>query len=89
MPTYEYKCKHCGHRFEELQSITADSLRICPECGNNGLERLIGAGAGVIFKGQGFYTTDYRGSSSKPTSEKASSDSGSSSSSDKAEKVSD
>jgi len=60
MPTYEYKCKHCKHRFEALQSITARPLKKCPECGRNGLRRLIGAGAGIIFKGSGFYATDYR-----------------------------
>lgn len=63
MPTYDYLCSACGHRFEEFQSMTAKALRKCPACSKNQLERLIGAGAGVIFKGSGFYQTDYRSSS--------------------------
>jgi putative FmdB family regulatory protein len=64
MPTYEYRCNHCGHELEAFQSITADPLRRCPECSRKTLERLIGAGAGIIFKGSGFYVTDYKNSSS-------------------------
>lgn len=60
MPTYEYACQKCGHRFEQMQSITANPLKKCPECGKNALQRLLGAGAGIIFKGSGFYATDYR-----------------------------
>ncbi len=60
MPTYEYECKACGHFFEEFQSITAEPLRKCPSCKKLKLQRLIGAGAGIIFKGSGFYETDYR-----------------------------
>ena len=60
MPTYEYLCENCQGRFEEFQSITADVLRKCPDCGKMKLKRLIGTGAGVIFKGSGFYETDYR-----------------------------
>jgi len=60
MPTYDYICDSCGCRFEKFQSITAKSLRTCPKCGKRKLKRLIGAGAGVIFKGPGFYQTDYR-----------------------------
>jgi putative FmdB family regulatory protein len=60
MPTYEYICENCGYKFEQLQSITAGPLRKCPKCSRNKLKRLIGAGAGVIFKGSGFYETDYR-----------------------------
>lgn len=63
MPTYEYKCDACGHQFEELQSIKAKALRKCPACGKPNLVRLIGAGAGIIFKGSGFYQTDYRSES--------------------------
>ncbi|MCK5943992.1 MAG: zinc ribbon domain-containing protein [Planctomycetes bacterium] len=63
MPTYDYACKACGHRFEEFQSMSSDPLKKCPSCNKNKLERLIGAGAGVIFKGSGFYETDYRSSS--------------------------
>jgi putative FmdB family regulatory protein len=62
MPTYDYVCSACGHRFEEFQSMTSKPLRSCPECKKPALERLIGAGAGVIFKGSGFYQTDYKGS---------------------------
>ncbi|OPX25327.1 MAG: hypothetical protein B1H04_00040 [Planctomycetales bacterium 4484_123] len=60
MPTYEYECQYCGHHFERFQSITAGTLRKCPACGRLGLRRLLGTGAGVIFKGSGFYETDYR-----------------------------
>jgi putative FmdB family regulatory protein len=60
MPTYEYACAECDHRFEEFQSITAKPLRKCPQCGKSSLKRLIGTGAGFIFKGSGFYCTDYR-----------------------------
>jgi putative FmdB family regulatory protein len=60
MPTYDYKCDACGHKFEQFQSISAGPLKKCPECGKLKLIRLIGTGAGVIFKGSGFYETDYR-----------------------------
>lgn len=60
MPTYEYKCDKCGHLFEQMQGITSKSLRKCPKCGKSSLRRLIGTGAGLIFKGSGFYATDYR-----------------------------
>ncbi len=60
MPTYEYKCQACDHQFEQLQPITAKPLRKCPSCGKLKLVRLIGSGAGIIFKGSGFYQTDYR-----------------------------
>ena len=64
MPTYEYRCKK-GHTFERLQKITDPPLRRCPQCGV-GVERLIGAGAGLIFKGSGFYITDYKKPKSQP-----------------------
>lgn len=70
MPTYDYACGACGHRFEEFQSIAAAPLRQCPQCGKARLERLIGPGAGVIFKGSGFYQTDYRSSSYAADSKK-------------------
>lgn len=70
MPTYEYICENCGCEFERFQSITAKSLRTCPECGKRKLKRLIGTGAGVIFKGSGFYETDYRSESYKKAAEK-------------------
>ena len=60
MPTYDYKCQACEYEFEEFQSITAKPIRKCPECGKMKVKRLIGTGAGVIFKGSGFYETDYR-----------------------------
>ena len=65
MPTYEYKCDACGHAFEQFQSITAAPVRKCPACGKNKVKRLLGIGAGVIFKGSGFYETDYRSESYK------------------------
>ena len=65
MPTYDYQCDACQHRFELFQSITADPIKKCPECGKNKVRRLISAGAAVLFKGSGFYTTDYRSSSYK------------------------
>ena len=65
MPTYDYLCGACQYKFEEFQSIKAPSLRKCPKCGKNKLKRLIGIGAGVIFKGSGFYETDYRSDSYK------------------------
>jgi putative FmdB family regulatory protein len=65
MPTYEYQCADCGFEFEKFQSMTASVLRKCPQCGKRSLRRLIGTGAGVIFKGSGFYETDYRSESYK------------------------
>ena len=64
MPTYEYECEACEHRFELFQKITAEPVKECPKCGGH-VKRLIGAGAGVIFKGSGFYATDYRSESYK------------------------
>jgi putative FmdB family regulatory protein len=63
MPTYDYKCANCEHQWEEFQSITAKPKRKCPECGKLKAKRMIGPGAGIIFKGSGFYETDYRSSS--------------------------
>lgn len=70
MPTYEYQCADCGFKFEKFQSMTASALRKCPRCGKMSLRRLIGIGAGVIFKGSGFYETDYRSESYKNAAEK-------------------
>ncbi len=69
MPTYEYQCGACEHRFEEFQSITAAPLKKCPACGKRALQRLIGTGGGIIFKGSGFYQTDYRTDSYKKAAE--------------------
>ncbi len=63
MPTYDYKCNACDHRFEKFQPMTARPVRKCPDCGKLSAKRLIGTGAGVIFKGSGFYQTDYRNTS--------------------------
>ena len=60
MPTYDYKCNACGHTFEELQSFSEPPLTKCPACKKNKLERLFGGGGAIIFKGSGFYETDYR-----------------------------
>ena len=65
MPTYDYRCDACGHELEVFQSITASPKRKCPACGSMKLKRVIGPGAGVIFKGSGFYETDYRSDSYK------------------------
>jgi putative FmdB family regulatory protein len=70
MPTYEYECGACGHKFEKYQPITAGPIRKCPGCGRLKARRLISAGAGVIFKGSGFYQTDYRSESYKKGAEK-------------------
>lgn len=60
MPTYEYRCKKCSHGFEEFQTITAAPLTECPACHQKSLTRVIQGGAGLIFKGEGFYITDYK-----------------------------
>ena len=69
MPTYEYVCNNCQHQFEQFQSIKARPIRKCPECGKLKVQRLIGAGAGIIFKGSGFYQTDYRSEGYKKAAE--------------------
>ena len=65
MPTYDYVCNACGHELEAFQSIREPALRKCPKCGKPKLERRIGPGAGILFKGGGFYQTDYRSESYK------------------------
>lgn len=60
MPIYEYQCSNCGYEMEELQSMSEEPLVKCPNCGKDTLKRLIGGGAGLIFKGSGFYLTDYK-----------------------------
>ena len=69
MPTYDYKCLACDVRFEKFQGIMAPVIEECPECGGK-VKRLIGAGAGLIFKGSGFYTTDYRSDGYKESAKK-------------------
>ncbi len=87
MPTYDYQCDACGHKFEQFQNISDPMLKKCPECKKSKLRRLFGTGAAVVFKGSGFYTTDYRSesykkgaSADKASGDKASGDSGSKSS---------
>ncbi len=63
MPTYEYRCDACSHEFEEFQYIKDEPLKKCPQCGKKKLQRLIGGGAAIVFKGSGFYQTDYRSDS--------------------------
>lgn len=81
MPTYQYECASCGHEFEIFQSMTEDRLTRCPKCKKSKLHRLIGTGSGIIFKGSGFYETDYKRktaaseSSSKPPKASVPSDS--------------
>jgi putative FmdB family regulatory protein len=70
MPTYDYECDACGHEFELFQSISAPVKRKCPECSKLKLRRLFGTGAAVVFKGSGFYETDYRSDSYKKGAEK-------------------
>ncbi|MEO8448107.1 MAG: zinc ribbon domain-containing protein [bacterium] len=67
MPTYEYKCDDCGHQFDALQSMKDEKLTKCPNCGKETLRRLIGTGGGLIFKGSGFYLTDYKNKPAETT----------------------
>jgi putative FmdB family regulatory protein len=60
MPTYQYECSVCKHELEILQAFKDKKLKKCPQCGKNSLQRLIGTGSGIIFKGSGFYQTDYK-----------------------------
>ncbi len=69
MPTYDYVCDACNHAFELFQSITDSPKKKCPECGKSKLRRLIGTGAAIVFKGSGFYKTDYRSESYKKRAE--------------------
>ena len=82
MPTYDYSCEKCGHKFEQFQSMTDDPLEICPKekCarkrwGKGKIKRAVGGGAGLIFKGSGFYITDYRSENYKAAAKKESSSS--------------
>ena len=87
MPTYDYECDACKHKWEEFQSIKAEPLKKCPECKKNKARRLIGTGGGIIFKGSGFYQTDYRSSAYQKAADadKSSQSSGSSESGGKSE----
>ena len=85
MPTYDYACDACGHHFELFQSITEEPKRKCPECKKQKLRRLFGTGGAIMFKGSGFYQTDYRSESYKKKAEaesKAASESSSNGKSD-------
>lgn len=70
MPTYDYECDACGHTFELFQSISEPVKKKCPDCGKSKLRRLFGTGAAVVFKGSGFYQTDYRSDSYKKAADK-------------------
>jgi len=74
MPTYEYECEACGHTFEKFQSIKAKPIRTCPSCGKRKVRRLLGTGGALIFKGSGFYATDYRSPSYHRDAKKAKGD---------------
>jgi len=78
MPTYDYECNACNHTFELFQFITEEHIRKCPECGKLKAKRLIGTGSTIIFKGSGFYQTDYRSEEykSRQKAEKSSSSAG-------------
>lgn len=69
MPTYDYKCNACNHRWELFQSMSVRPVKACPSCGKKKAERLIGMGAALLFKGGGFYETDYRSDSYKKAAE--------------------
>jgi putative FmdB family regulatory protein len=71
MPTYDYVCTKCGHELEIFQSMKDAPLKKCPACKKQGLKRLLGAGAGLIFKGSGFYITDYKKKSGTPDAAKS------------------
>ncbi|RKX85693.1 MAG: zinc ribbon domain-containing protein [Spirochaetes bacterium] len=73
MPTYQYECTKCGYTFEAFQKITDEPVKLCPKCGSP-VKRLISGGMGIIFKGSGFYTTDYKRSSINTSSRSESSD---------------
>jgi len=70
MPTYDYICDNCSHEFETYQSMKDDKLTVCPNCGKESLKRLIGSGSGLIFKGSGFYLTDYKNKPGETSSSK-------------------
>ena len=77
MPTYEYVCRACGHEFEKFQKMTEDPITTCPVCGEEKVERLISSGGGIVFKGPGFYATDYRKGGPSAGDKESSGDAGS------------
>ncbi len=83
MPTYEYECLECGKHFEVFQKISDNLLKECPHCKSNKLRRLIGGGCGLIFKGSGFYITDYKRKKDAPSKDKKSQEASSEKKSDK------
>lgn len=89
MPTYEYECDACGHAFERLQSMSEPAVRKCPKCGKLKVRRLISGGAGVIFKGSGFYETDYKRARSSSDTAKRKEDAAAASSSQSESKAED
>jgi putative FmdB family regulatory protein len=84
MPTYDYECDACGHTFEKFQPITENPLRKCPACGKLKARRLIGTGGAILFKGNGFYITDYRSKEYREAAKKETSGEASSTKSDAA-----
>ncbi len=78
MPTYEYVCNECGHEFEEFHGINTPSISICPSCNKESVRRKISGGGGILFKGSGFYSTDYKNTSSHKESSEPSCTAGSS-----------
>jgi putative FmdB family regulatory protein len=75
MPTYDYKCEHCNNTFEFFQSMKDDPMTLCPECGHNALKKLVSMPAGLIFKGTGFYLTDYAKKKTSPSTSSGSTNS--------------
>ncbi|RKY56633.1 MAG: zinc ribbon domain-containing protein [Candidatus Neomarinimicrobiota bacterium] len=69
MPIYEYVCNNCGYEFENFQSISSEPIKVCPKCGHESVQRKVSGGVGLIFKGSGFYCTDYTKNSSSAGSE--------------------
>ncbi len=67
MPTYDYKCENCNNAFEFFQSMKEDPITLCPQCGHNSLKKMVSLPAGLIFKGTGFYLTDYKKKNSSPS----------------------
>ena len=88
MPTYDYECDACGHTLEIFQGINDPKKKKCPECGKNKLQRLFGTGAAIVFKGSGFYETDYRSEGYKKAAKKDKESQKSETSSDKGSKAS-